>query len=103
MPINCRIGRQRDRVRGIAPEPVYRLQWRNPGPNQQSETYATVTLRWVSRKGEGEKLELVKAAPADGFQPVMTEEVELKLNTMMEHSFWLDDPKLNIRQALGSV
>jgi len=103
MPINCRIGRQRDRVRGIAPEPVYRLQWRSPGPHQHGETYATVTLRWVSRKGEGERLELVKAAPADGFQPVVTEEVELKLNTMMEHSFWLDDPKLNIRQALNSV
>ncbi len=100
LPLNCRIGRQRERVKGIAPEPVYRLKWDHPEASRIGEVHAEVTLRWVSRRGEGEKLELVDMRPAPGAHPVSPSEVSLTLNTMMEHSFWLDDPKLDIREKV---
>jgi len=67
---------------------------------------ASVKLRWVSERGQGERLELVEvksalppgsdAEVARHFPPIDSAEVHLRLNTMLEDSYWLDDPKLEI-------
>ena len=71
-----------------------------------SHVHAWVTLRWVSERGRGERLELVEAKsappPKDAAEAarhapqIDSSEVHLRLNTMLEESYWLDDPKLEI-------
>ena len=97
-PLNARIGRQNLRSNSIGPDPVYHLIWRPRDRVAKSEVYVRLKLRWVSRLGAGEYLELVpgSVAPAPGYEYVRPEDVSLGLNTMLDESFWLDDPKLNL-------
>jgi hypothetical protein len=100
-PLNSRIGRQTLRSTNIGPDPVYELSWRPRDRVPQAAVYVTLKLRWVSRLAAGEFLELDPASiePAKGYEYVRPEDVTLRLNTMMDQSFWLDDPKLNVDLA----
>lgn len=100
-PLNTRIGRQNLRSSSIGPDPVYQLQWRPRDRVAKSEVYVKLKLRWVSRLGAGEYLELVPGSvePSKGYEFVNPDDVALRLNTMMDESFWLDDPKLNVDLA----
>jgi len=93
LPLNCRIGRQIKQVAGVRPEPVYRLEWIPQQPHDNRPVFAHVRLRWLSTLGQGERLQLVEVTPLPG-QPVDIDpaEVRLKLNTMLDASFWLDEP-----------
>ncbi|MGF1448131.1 MAG: virulence factor SrfB [Opitutales bacterium] len=95
MPLNCRIGRQLVRMNDVRAEPVYELQWRPSNTQPNPDARARVTLRWVSVRGEGERLELVSVKALPDFPEVQPEEVQLKLNTLFEESYWLDEPQYN--------
>ncbi|MFW6354151.1 MAG: virulence factor SrfB [Verrucomicrobiota bacterium] len=95
-PLNSRIGRQIIRITDTAPDPVYRLSWRPAGMPPSNEAYAKVTLRWVSEVERGERLELVKVETIAEYPFVEPADVSLELNTMLEDSFWLDEPELDL-------
>ncbi|MFP4540260.1 MAG: hypothetical protein ACLFR7_01405 [Opitutales bacterium] len=61
-----------------------------------NEAYAKVTLRWVSEVERGERLELVKVETIAEYPFVEPADVSLELNTMLEDSFWLDEPELDL-------
>jgi hypothetical protein len=106
LPLNCRIGRQIARMTDVRPDPVYELSWEPQFQVPVRDIHASVKLRWVSERGHGERLELVEVKPvptargeADAGRhspPIDPNEVHLRLNTMLEESYWLDDPKLEI-------
>lgn len=102
-PLNVRIGRQITRMKDVPPDLVYVLRWQPRDRVPQPETYAKVTLRWVSRAGEGEKLELVKVAPHPQFPDVDPDDISLQLNTMYEESFWLDDPRFDVEELINAA
>jgi hypothetical protein len=93
LPVNCRIGRQLTRLRDVRAEPVYELRWIPSNTPPVPGAVARVTLRWSSRLGEGEKLELVGVEPHPDFPMVLPEDVSLRLNTLLSSSFWLDEPR----------
>ncbi|HEY0946259.1 MAG TPA: virulence factor SrfB [Opitutaceae bacterium] len=95
-PLNCRIGRQIARMTDIRPDPVYELAWEPKLALPLKGAHARVKLRWVSERGKGERLELVSVASVRGEPEVDPAEVHLRLNTMFEESFWLDEPRLEI-------
>lgn len=97
LPMNCRIGRQIMRVSEVRPEPVYVLEWTPAQPHDNRPVFARVRLRWLSSLGRGERLELVGVTPLPG-QPIEVDPstVRLKLNTMLEESFWLDAPRFDV-------
>ena len=90
----------------VRPDPVYELSWEPRFQVPVRDVHASVRLRWVSERGQGERLELVEvksALPPGGdaeaarhSPPIDPAEVHLRLNTMLEDSYWLDDPKLEI-------
>ena len=88
MPLNCRIGRQIAKLIDVPPDPVYKLAWtpRNPQGGGGAVRTATVTLKWISVAGEGERLELVNVVPENG-GTISPLEVKLKLNTMLSRGF----------------
>ena len=93
LPLNCRIGRQIKQVAGVRPEPVYRLEWTPQQPHDNRPVYARVRLRWMSALGQGERLQLASVTPLPGqLVAVDPADVRLKLNTMLDTSFWLDEP-----------
>ena len=96
LPLNCRIGRQIKQVPGVRPEPVYRLEWTPSQPHDNRPVFARVRLRWLSTLGRSERLEIAGVTPLPG-QPVEINpaEVRLKLNTMLDESFWLDAPRFD--------
>ena len=96
LPLNARIGRQIKQVAGIRAEPVYRLEWTPQQPHDNRPVFARVRLRWLSTIGRGERLEIASITPLPG-QPVAVDpaDVRLKLNTMLEESFWLDEPRFD--------
>ena len=110
LPLNCRIGRQIARMTDVRPDPVYELSWEPQFQVPVRDVHAWVKLRWVSERGRGERLELVdvKSAPppkddaeaARHAPQIDSSEVHLRLNTMLEESYWLDDPKLEIDNLL---
>ncbi|MBN1404611.1 MAG: virulence factor SrfB [Opitutales bacterium] len=88
----CRIGRQIVPVAGVMPDPVYEIRYK---PDYESTTpfdHVFVTLKWSSRVGDGEKLELVRVDKHPDWPDVDTDAIEMRLNTMLEKSHWLDDP-----------
>jgi hypothetical protein len=97
LPLNCRIGRQIKPVANVRPEPVYRLAWTPPDQHDNRPVFARVRLRWTGSAGWGERLELVSVAPLPG-QPaeIQPEHVRLRLNTMLDESFWLDEPRFEV-------
>jgi hypothetical protein len=96
LPLNCRIGRQIRRVSGVRPEPVYRLEWTPSQPHDGRPVFVRARLRWRSALGQGERLELVSIDPLPG-QPVEVDpsQVRFKLTTMLDESFWLDEPRFD--------
>lgn len=97
LPMNCRIGRQIMRVSEVRPEPVYVLEWTPTQPHDNRPVFARVRLRWLSTLGRGERLELVAVTPLPGQSiEVDPATVRLKLNTMLEESFWLDMPRFEV-------
>jgi hypothetical protein len=96
LPLNCRIGRQIKQIAGVRPEPVYRLEWIPQQIHDSRPVFARVRLRWRSKLGQGERLELVSVDPLPG-QSVSADpaDVRLKLNTMLDESFWLDEPRFD--------
>ncbi|MGA2016260.1 MAG: virulence factor SrfB [Opitutaceae bacterium] len=97
LPLNCRIGRQIKQVANVRPEPVYRLAWTPPEQHDNRPVFARVRLRWTATVGGGERLELISVTPLSG-QPVAVqpEHVRLRLNTMLDESFWLDEPRFDV-------
>lgn len=97
LPLNCRIGRQIKQVANVRPEPVYRLEWVPPEQHDNRPVFARVRLRWASCVGRGDRLELVAVTPLPG-QPcaVRPEDVRLRLNTLLDESFWLDEPRFEV-------
>ena len=104
MPLDCRIGRQIARVKDVPPDPVYQLAWeRNSDePTSTSHVTVTATIKWVSVKGEGEHLELVKIEPAKD-STFNAQTVRLKLNTMLSNDFWMDSPEFNSREFFAHL
>ncbi len=98
VPLNCRIGRQIAKLIDVPPDPVYKLAWtpRNPQGGGGAVPTATVTLKWISVAGEGERLELVNVVPENG-GTISPLEVKLKLNTMLSRDFWMDSPEFDTR------
>lgn len=96
LSMNCRLGRQIVKMGDVRPAPVYKLDWRPLIDEGIGDAKAIVTLRWVFVPGEGDKLELVNVTPIPGQIPVQMSEVRLKLNTLPEESFWLDEPSLKM-------
>ena len=96
VPLDARIGRQIARLPDVPPDPVYQLVWERDSetPRPTSPVFVTVTLKWVSVKGEGEQLELVSVEPEGGAK-VRPHEVRLKLNTMLSRDFWMDLPEFD--------
>jgi hypothetical protein len=97
LPLNCRIGRQIKQVANVRPEPVYRLAWTPPEQHDNRPVFARIRLRWAAAAGGGERLELISVTPLPG-QPalVQPEHVRLRLNTMLDESFWLDEPRFDV-------
>ncbi len=93
LPVNCRIGRQLTRLREVRAEPVYELRWIPSNTPPVPGAVARVTLRWTSKLGEGEKLELVSVESHPDFPMVLPEDVSMRLNTLLATSFWLDEPR----------
>ena len=96
LPLNCRIGRQIKQIAGVQAEPVYRLEWTPSQPHDNSRVFARIRLRWLSTLGRSERLEIaeVNAVPGQAVE-VDPQDVKLKLNTMMDESFWLDAPRFD--------
>lgn len=96
---NCRIGRQIIRVENIRPDPIYELCFA-AGPRQLSAirkpVRAKVKLRWTLEKDRGESLELVEVNLLEEVENLNDASVRLRLNTLYESSFWLDDPRFEI-------
>ena len=95
----CRIGRQVIRVENIRAEPVYELCFapeRGRMAVIQTPVRAKVRLRWVLEKGKGESLELVSVTPLEAVDEAAGVRVRLRLNTLYESSFWLDDPRFEV-------
>lgn len=96
LPLNCRIGRQITKMENLRAEPVYQLRWMPESGKPGSDVFARVTLRWRSRRGEGERLELAAVEPLPDYPEVRPEDVSLRLNTMFDESHWLDDPHFDV-------
>jgi hypothetical protein len=95
----CRIGRQIIRVENIRPDPIYELCFaaeRGQPVVSQTPVRAKVKLRWVLEKGLGEFLELVEVTPLNPVDESNGARVRLRLNTLYESSFWLDDPRFEV-------
>ena len=58
--------------------------------------FARIRLRWLSTIGRGERLEIASITALPG-QPLLIDpaDVRLKLNTMLDESFWLDEPRFD--------
>jgi hypothetical protein len=99
VPLDCRIGRQITRLKDVPPDPVYELAWERTDSEARpsGQVTATVTLRWVSVRGEGEQLELVNVIPENNAK-VNPHDVRLKLNTLLSRDFWMDSPEFDTRQ-----
>jgi hypothetical protein len=96
--IPCRIGRMLSPQPGLRPEPVYELRYRGAEPMAPGRPFAAkVTLQWYSRAGEGEGLALKKTRILASDPLLDPDRVELRLNTLMHDSFWLDDPQFDTR------
>ena len=69
----------------------------------QTPVRAKVRLRWVLEKGRGESLELVSVKPLELVEELEGIRPRLRLNTLYESSFWLDDPRFEVDEqaALG--
>ncbi len=96
---NCRIGRQIIRVENIRPDPIYELCFiagRSQLTAIRKPVRAKVKLRWVLEKDRGESLELVKATLLEPVDDADDASIRLRLNTLYESSFWLDDPRFEI-------
>jgi hypothetical protein len=96
LALPCRIGRQIVPVPGVSPDPVYEIRHNPLIIPPRVGLHAMVTLRWVSKKGEGEKLEIVKVEPHPDFRDIEPQDVTMRLNTMLEESHWLDEPRFNL-------
>ncbi len=103
LPLNCRIGRQLSAMKGISADPVYKVAWIPPSQQDNTPVYARLKIRWIMTTDEGEKLELIDVSPLHNSPLVDFDSVKLKLNTMIEESFWLDDPKLEVEHLFKST
>jgi hypothetical protein len=95
----CRVGRQVLKIEKIRPEPVYELCFGTDlGEARviQEPVRALVTLRWTLQKGAGESLKLMSWTLLDRVEALEGVPVRLRLNTMYESSFWLDDPQFDV-------
>lgn len=97
LPLGCRIGRQIKPVANVRPEPVYRLAWSPPEQHDNRPVFARIRLRWATSPHGGERLELLGVTPLPG-QPaaVQPDQVRLRLNTLLDESFWLDEPRFDV-------
>lgn len=96
--IPCRIGRMLTPLPGLKPEPVYELRYVSNGkPNPPPSFSAKVTLRWSSRAGEGEVLTLLpeKTKILSGDGSLDPRGLQLRLNTLLQSSFWMDNPQFD--------
>lgn len=101
LPANCRIGRQLVRMPTVRAEPVYEIRWRPSNVQVNPDAQIRVKLRWVSKLGEGEKLECVEIQAHPDFPDVRPEDVNFRLNTLFEESFWLDAPAFDTTPILN--
>jgi hypothetical protein len=95
----CRIGRQLIQVENVLPEPVYELcvvprKGREAG--LRAPFLARVTLRWRLEPGSGESLNLLDVVLLEPVENSKDLEVKLRLNTLYENTFWLDNPRFEI-------
>jgi len=94
----CRIGRQVVPVQGVQPDPVYEIRYNPEHLPPVVGEHVYVTLRWVSKRGEGEKLELIKVENHPDYSNIDPSDVSMRLNTMLEESHWLDQPSFTIEE-----
>ncbi len=92
----CRIGRQIVPVSGVMPDPVYEIRFKPAYAARPHGACVNVTLRWSSKAGEGEKLELVRVDKHPDWPEIDPSDIEMRLNTMLEESHWLDDPSFDL-------
>jgi hypothetical protein len=96
MTLPCRIGRQIIPVPGVRPDAVYEIRYNPALPPPRTVLRAYVTLRWVSTRGEGERLELVKVENHPDCPGIDPSDISMRLNTMLEESHWLDEPRFDL-------
>ncbi|MFA5256903.1 MAG: virulence factor SrfB, partial [Opitutales bacterium] len=92
----CRIGRQIVPVAGVMPDPVYEIRYQPEYRPPIQGAHVFVTLKWSSTAGEGEQLELTRVDRHPDWPEMDVASVEMRLNTMLEESHWLDDPSFDI-------
>jgi hypothetical protein len=93
--IPCRIGRMLSAHPGLQPEPVYELRYRDPIDGRPVPPFrAKVVLEWFSAKGSGEALGLrAVRSIASADAQIDASAIELRLKTLPERSFWMDNPE----------
>ena len=95
-PLNIRIGRQLETMRDLLADPVYEISLDRLRYPANKHYTADITLRWVSEVGKGESLEMVDIKPSKNFPELDISCVCFKLNTLLDESFWLDNPSLEV-------
>ncbi|NBD37631.1 MAG: hypothetical protein GVY10_03580 [Verrucomicrobia bacterium] len=90
-----RIGRKVSDAPGLMPDPVYEIRT-HPSYGVHKDAGIRVTLRAVSEKDKGERLELVDIKPHPDSPDLNLGMVEWRLNTLSDETFWLDSPRLRV-------
>jgi hypothetical protein len=101
IPIMARIGRRLLKS-ASQPEQVYEFRWKDPGRRRGDHGGAvalTVQLKRVipERPELGESLELAGVSGQFNGNAVTLEDVELKLNTLINNEFWMDTGRFEVR------
>ena len=92
----CRIGRQIVPMKNVRPDAAYEIRHNPEEGAPINGERVEVTLQWKSKAGEGERLHLLKVKTLEKDSRIDPAEVEMRLNTMLEESHWLDDPTFDV-------
>ena len=98
MLLGTRIGRKRFGSRGLLPDQVYRLRWKEKeaGKHRPQNPILAVTLRREKHDGAAESLTLVTVATTDGSEVSMND-IDLQTCSLSGDGFWMDNPSFNIK------
>jgi hypothetical protein len=96
MLVDTRIGRKRYLSRYLSPDQIYLLDWKR-GQHRHEKPLLKVTLERVTADDSTERLLLKHVDGVDerGHR-ISTEHVELKLCTLSDGEFWMDNPQFEV-------
>ncbi len=91
------IGRKRYLSRYLSPDQIYVLDWKRGRQRHTTPPLLTVVLDRIADNEGAERLELRSVQGQDDHhQPVTLDDVELRLQTLGEGEFWMDNPQFEI-------